>query len=193
MAQRTDVVRNDTRENPWAVTTRQVVYMAIGAALYGLFSWLTTGLRIPGPFNSSVRPGVAIPLFFGAAFGPVVGFFTGFVGNIIGDLLSGYGFSFNWSLGNGLMGLVAGLASYYIRRLDNPRSIAIAVGFAIVGIIVGMGFASFTDIWFYNINLEAAWAEFVPIFIANSLSAIVLIPVLAIAWEAVRARTGQTA
>lgn len=192
MAQRTDVMRADTRDNPWSVGTREVVYMAIGAALYGIFSWMTAGLRIPGPFNSSVRPGVAIPLFFGAAFGPVVGFFSGFVGNIIGDLLSGYGFSFNWSLGNGLMGLVAGLASFYIRRLDNPRSIAIAVGFAILGIIVGMGFASVTDIWFYNIGgLEAAWAEFVPIFIANSLSAIVLIPVLAIAWEAVRTRTGQ--
>ena len=61
------------------------------------------------------------------------------------------------------------------------------MGFAILGIIVGMGFASFTDIWFYNINLEAAWAEFVPVFIANSLSAIVLIPVRAIAWE----RCGQ--
>jgi energy-coupling factor transport system substrate-specific component len=141
-----------------------------------------------------VRPGVAIPLFFGAAFGPVVGFFSGFVGNIIGDLLSGYGFSFNWSLGNGLMGLVAGLASFYIRRLDNPRSIAIAVGFAILGIIVGMGFASVTDIWFYNIEgLGAAWAEFLPVFVSNSLSAIVLIPVLAIAWEAVRTRTGQAA
>src|SRR6476661_3750654 len=126
MAQRVDITTSRESSKPWAIGTRQVVYMAIGAALYGLFSWATAGLRIPGPFNSSIRPGVAIPLFFGAAFGPIVGFFSGFVGNIIGDLLSGYGFSFNWSLGNGLMGLIAGLAAYVIRRMDNPRAIILA-------------------------------------------------------------------
>lgn len=191
MAQRTDIGQSTAPAGPWAVGTREVVYMAIGAALYGVLSAATAGLRIPGPFNSSVRPGVVIPLFFGAVFGPVVGFFTGFVGNVIGDLLSGYGFSWNWSLGNGLMGLVAGLAVLYVRRLDTPRAIAIAVGFAILGIIVGMGFASFTDIWVSAMDLNAAWAEFLPVFISNTLAAVILIPVLSLAYEQVRARTGQ--
>jgi energy-coupling factor transport system substrate-specific component len=191
MAQRTDIVQDKTQSNPWSVGTREVVYMGIGAALYGLFSWATAGLRIPGPFASQIRPGVAIPLFFGAVFGPVVGFFTGFVGNVIGDLLSGYGFSWNWSLGNGLMGLIAGLASFYIRRMDNPRSIAIAVGFAILGIIVGIGFASFTDIWVYSMTPDAAWVEFYPIAISNAIAAIVLVPLLGVAYESVRVRSGQ--
>ena len=191
MAQRTDIIGSAERTNPWSVGTRQVVYMAIGAALYGLFAWATAALRIPGPFNSQIRPGVAIPLFFGAAFGPVVGFFSGFVGNIIGDLLSGYGFSWNWSLGNGIMALIAGLSVYYVRQLNTPRAIAIAVGFSILGIIIGMGFAAFTDPFVYGITLEAAWAEFLPVVVSNALAAIVLIPILSIAWEAVRARTGQ--
>ena len=186
MAQRTDIAGSTERTNPWAVSTRQVVYMAIGAALYGLFSWATSALRIPGPFNSQIRPGVAIPLFFGAAFGPIVGFFSGFVGNIIGDLLSGY-----WSLGNGIMGLIAGLSVYYAPRLNAARPIAIAVGFSILGIIVGMGFAAFTDPFVYGITVEAAWAEFLPVFISNAIAAIILIPILSVAWEAVRARTGQ--
>ena len=191
MAQRTDLVEDRARSNPWLVGTRQVVYMAIGAALYGLFSWATAGLRIPGPFNSSIRPGVAIPLFFGGAFGPVVGFFTGFVGNIIGDLLSGYGFSFNWSVGNGLMGLVAGLAVYVTRQLNSPRDIAKAVGFALLGIVVGIGFASFTDIWFYSIAPDAVWGEFYPVAITNAIAAVVLIPILSVAYAGVRTRTGQ--
>ncbi len=191
MAQRTDIVGNTERPNPWSVSTRQVVYMAIGAALYGLFSVATAALRIPGPFNSSIRPGVAIPLFFGAAFGPIVGFFSGFVGNIIGDLLSGYGFSWNWSLGNGIMGLIAGLSVYYVTRLDKPRAIAIAVGFSILGIIVGMGFAAFTDPFVYGITLEAAWSEFLPVLLSNAIAAIILVPILSVAWEAVRARIGQ--
>src|SRR5690349_17836253 len=94
------------RASAWAVGTRQVVFMAIGAALYGVLGWVTSFLRIPGPFNSQIRPAVVIPMFFGAIFGPWVGFFTGFVGNVIIDLLSGYGFSWNWSLGNGLLGLI---------------------------------------------------------------------------------------
>ena len=58
----------------------------------------------------------------------------------------GYGFLWNWNVGNGLMGFVAGLASYYLTRLDSIRNVAIAVGFALLGIVVGMGFASVTDI-----------------------------------------------
>jgi energy-coupling factor transport system substrate-specific component len=192
MAQRTDIMGGSKASSgPWMVGTREVVYMAIGAALYGLFSWATTGLRIPGPFNSSIRPGVAIPLFFGAVFGPVVGFFSGFVGNIIGDLLSGYGFSWNWSLGNGLMGLVAGLAAYYIKKIDNPRSMVIAVIFSIVGIIIGMGFASFSDMWVSGYTAAASWEQFLPIFVSNSIAAIILVPLLGYAYESVRARSGQ--
>jgi energy-coupling factor transport system substrate-specific component len=191
MALRTDVAGAREEPRPWSVGTREVVYMAIGAALYGIFAWATAGLRIPGPFNSQIRPGVAIPLFFGAAFGPVVGFFSGFVGNIIADLLSGYGFSWNWSLGNGLMGLIAGLTVLYVRRLNDARSIGIAVGFSLLGIIVGMGFAAFTDIWVYGITPLAAWEEFVPVALTNAIAAIVLVPILSVAWEAVRTRTAQ--
>jgi len=49
-------------------------------------------------------------MFFGYAFGPVVGFFTGAVGNMVGDALTGFGLSPQWSIGNGLVGFIAGLA-----------------------------------------------------------------------------------
>jgi len=38
-----------------------------------------------------------------------VGFFTGAVGNMFGDALTGFGLSPQWSIGNGLVGLIAGL------------------------------------------------------------------------------------
>ena len=44
----------------------------------------------------------------GVAYGPWAGLLAGFIGNTLGDALSGWGFYWNWSLGNGLMGLVAG-------------------------------------------------------------------------------------
>ncbi len=190
---RRTAVRDEGRKNPWSVGTRELLAMAVGAVLYGLFGWATSGLKIPGPFNSTIRPGVAIPLFFGAAFGPVVGFVVGFAGNLIGDLLSGYGFIWNWDVGNGLMGLVAGLTVYYVNRLDKGGNLAIATGFALLGIVVGMGFASVTDIWVDpNVgNLEEAWSEFYPVTISNAISAIVLVPLLGASYESLVVRPDE--
>ena len=108
----------------WEVTSRTIVYAAIGAALYGIL--LVAQVPIPGS-TVSVRPAFALVPFFGYAFGPIVGFFTGFVGNAIGDQISGWGAltSWNWSLANGFVGLIAGLAPLYLARwVDGiaPRS-----------------------------------------------------------------------
>ena len=89
-----------TRENKmWEVGTREVVYMAIGAALYAIFSYLFNGtvFVVPSLSQVSLRPAIAIPMFFGYAFGPVVGFFTGAVGNMFGDALTGFGLSPQWA------------------------------------------------------------------------------------------------
>jgi hypothetical protein len=101
-----------TRNNKaWEIGTRQVVWMAIGAALYAVFSWLFNGtvFVVPSISQVALRPAIAIPMFFGYAFGPVVGFFSGAVGNIFGDALTGFGLSPQWSIANGLIGFIAGL------------------------------------------------------------------------------------
>lgn len=101
-----------TRESPaWEVGTRQVVWMAIGAALYAVFSFLFNGtvFVVPSLSQVALRPAIAIPMFFGYAFGPVVGFFTGAIGNTFGDALTGFGLFPQWSIGNGLVGMIAGL------------------------------------------------------------------------------------
>ena len=101
-----------TRDNAaWEVGTRQVVWMAIGAALYAVFSFLFNGtvFVVPSLSQVALRPAIAIPMFFGYAFGPVVGLFTGAIGNTFGDALTGFGLFPQWSMGNGLVGFVAGL------------------------------------------------------------------------------------
>jgi uncharacterized membrane protein len=67
------------------------------------------GFVIPSLSQVSLRPAIAIPMFFGYAFGPVVGFFTGAVGNMFGDALTGFGLSPQWSIGNGLVGFISGM------------------------------------------------------------------------------------
>lgn len=105
----------------WEIGTRQVVWMAIGAALYAVFSFLFNGtvFVVPSLSQVSLRPAIAIPMFFGYAFGPVVGFFTGAVGNMFGDALTGFGLSPQWSIGNGLVGFIAGMALLF---KDKKRS-----------------------------------------------------------------------
>ncbi len=98
----------------WRFGTKEVVYAAIGAALYAVVTWAFNVWQIPGAGNVGIRPAVVIPMFFGIAFGPIVGLITGFVGNILADLLSGYGFWIWWDLGNGIMGLIPGLFSVLI-------------------------------------------------------------------------------
>ena len=105
-----------TRQNAiWQVGTREVVYMAIGAALYAIFSYLFNGtvFVVPSASQVALRPAIVIPMFFGYAFGPVVGFFSGAVGNMFGDALTGFGLSPQWSVGNGLVGFIAGLAMLF--------------------------------------------------------------------------------
>lgn len=90
------------------VDSRAIVRMATGAALYGVFSWLTNVLPLPSVSLISVRPAIVIPIFFGLLWGPWVGFFVGGMGNLIGDTLSGIGFYPVWDLGNAVVGGCAG-------------------------------------------------------------------------------------
>jgi uncharacterized membrane protein len=120
------VVYYATRDNAaWEVGTRQVVWMAIGAALYAIFSWLFNGsvFVVPSISQVALRPAIAIPMFFGYAFGPVVGFFTGAVGNMFGDALTGFGLSPQWSIGNGLIGFISGCWMLFRDRKQSMNTV----------------------------------------------------------------------
>ncbi|MDX1600453.1 MAG: ECF transporter S component [Anaerolineales bacterium] len=137
-----------TRENDaWVVGTREVVYMAIGAALYAIFSYLFNGtvFAVPSVSQVALRPAIAIPMFFGYAFGPVVGFFSGAVGNMFGDALTGFGLSPQWSVGNGLVGLVAGMAALYDDKRKGLNNVLI-----VSAVLAGIA----TALWVLNPNLS---------------------------------------
>jgi uncharacterized membrane protein len=118
----------------WKVGTREVVYMAIGAALYGVLSWATNVIQLPSVSLVALRPAIVIPIFFGVVFGPAVGFFSGFVGNILGDALTGWGVFPIWDIGNGLIGLVAGLSMAFANRKRSLDALVVLVG--AIGIIL---------------------------------------------------------
>jgi uncharacterized membrane protein len=134
----------------FSISTRDVVMMAIGAGLYGVLSWVFNIVPVPSVSLVSLRPVVAIPIFFGFAFGPAVGFFTGAFGNVLGDALTGWGVFPVWDIGNGLIGLVPGLAGMYIAgRVRGGRQILLWVSAAVllVGVILPLVSPEIIDPW----------------------------------------------
>jgi uncharacterized membrane protein len=240
------------QSSAWEVATRQVVYMAIGAALYGVFNYIFNTIPMPSVSQVSLRPSICIPVFFGYAFGPVVGFFTGAVGNILGDFLTGWGVYPAWDMGNGLLGMVPGLVMLFAdkkRSLNfltglvavliiiaagliflNPQVVgpwtgeiedfsfwawAFIIGGVVVivgrfllervsvdlaainlwgtlGIIIGIGFASLSDMWVNGYSFYTAIiGEFAPAAGPNILNSMILSPILLAAYQAIQTRTGR--
>jgi energy-coupling factor transport system substrate-specific component len=174
------------------VSSRTIVYAAIGAALYavlGLFNFV-----LPGTQNVYVRPAYALVPFFGYAFGPIVGFFTGFVGNIAIDQLTGYGAftAWNWSLANGFAGLLAGIIPVAIgTRLGGANKLVTAAIVAVLATVIGFAFV-FTDIWVFGTDPSAALTgSYIPVIIANVLSAVILTPILVAVWGPIQEQIGR--
>ncbi len=165
----------------WEVGTREVVMMAIGAVLYGIFSWATNVFQLPSVSFVALRPAVAIPIFMGLAFGPVVGFFSGAVGNIIGDALTGWGVFPVWDLGNGLMGMIPGLILAWKtvedrRRVTNQMLIVVAV-LMLIFVVLTVAFP----------GVEHPWAgttagQWTPVLL------ILLVALVAVAWFFLRSK-----
>jgi energy-coupling factor transport system substrate-specific component len=187
----TSVMQEDRGAGMWEVTTRVIVYAAIGAALYGVAAFFS--FLIPGTANVSVRPAFALVTFFGFAFGPIVGFFTGFVGNAIADQISGWGLltSWNWSLANGFAGLLAGVFGVTLAKAIPNRLVLAAVASALA-VVIGFLFV-FTDIWLGTADdaSVAFTANYLPVVIANLIAACILTPILVAAWEPIKESMGR--
>jgi uncharacterized membrane protein len=198
-------------------------------------------------------------MFFGFAFGPVVGFFSGAVGNMFGDALTGFGLSPQWSIGNGLVGFISGMwmlfankkksmdmvfyisaalavltaLLYFLNRnqanmmffdpannifgdsqislfagiailvgfvlvlivrfaFSSNEDIATAVTWAMLGNILGILFASLSDIWINGFSLPAAIVgEFLPAAGPNLIFAAILVPLLVVAYASVKKQSGR--
>ena len=186
----------DTQDGTWSITTRTIVYSAIGAALYAVFNLISFSFAIPGTQEVNVRPHYGLLTFFGFAFGPVVGFLTGLVGNIVGDFLSGYGAftSWHWSLANGVAGLLAGLLGIWFagRATSTGQRALWAAVAGVIATVIGF-IVIFLGLWVtpemdFNAILTT---EYIPVIVANSIAAAIVTPILVFAWEPIRDQLGR--
>ena len=186
----------DQSDGTWSITTRVIVYAAIGAALYAVFNFISFGFVLPGTQEVNVRPHYGMLTFFGFAFGPVVGFLTGLIGNIVGDFLSGYGAftSWHWSLANGVAGLLAGVFGvYFAGRAASTGSRALWAAVAgvlatVIGFIVIFLGLVVTPEMSFNAILTT---EYFPVILSNSIAAAIVTPILVFAWEPLREQLGR--
>jgi energy-coupling factor transport system substrate-specific component len=167
-------------------STKQIVAMAVGTALYGALTIPFNIITIPGVSQVAVRPTVAIPMLFGFVFGPITGFVAGLLGNVLSDAVSFGVFNWEWSIGNGLIGAIPGIAYFVIKRTDwtKVRGLASASVLAIVASIIGIGFAAMMD-FALQIGLstmEAALAEFYSAGATDAVNGAILTPILLYAY-----------
>jgi len=183
-------------EGTWSVTTRVIVYAAIGAALYAVFNFIAFGIAVPWSNEVSVRPHYGLLTFFGFAFGPVVGFLTGFVGNVLGDQLSNYGAftSWQWSVANGLVGLICGLFPVWMAsRMTTGSSRAHTAAVAgVVATVIGFLFIFVEVVTQQEMSFNGILTtEYIPVIIVDSIAAAIVTPILVLAWEPLKEQIGR--
>ena len=179
----------------WEFGTRQVVYSAIGAALYGVLNWIFNSMPIPGATLISFRPSVVVPFFMGIVFGPGTGFFTGCIGNVLGDVLSGYGFFWGWDLGNGLLGLLPPLLFFRPDGLAKSSGgfVGVAIAVTVTSCVALAVPALIVDPFVLgNIDLRGGFiTEWVPAVLGDTIIGVLLTPPLLRSWNAYRGRAGR--
>ncbi len=178
----------------WNIGVRQVVYMALGIALYAILNIIFNLVQLPNAGGGAIalRPGIVIPLFFGAVFGPIVGLFVGGVGNIISDLISFHSFYWNWDVGNALFGFIIGLVVLFTAgRYKTTRAIVLAEIASVIAVVVGIGFAAYNDIWVSKISVGAATSEFIVAGVPDLINGLILLPIVIIAYNAAARSRGR--
>jgi energy-coupling factor transport system substrate-specific component len=90
------------------------------------------------------------------------------------------------------MGLVAGLVASQIINYRDGKSILKAELFCTLGILIGMGVASVSEMWVSGADINTViYANFTPSVITNLINGLILVPILMVAYHAVLSRSGR--
>lgn len=142
------------------LTTKHVVAIGIGAALYGVLSAVSLPI---GP-NTSLRIAVTLLTIFGALFGPVVGFLVGFIGHSLNDTMMYGGVWWSWVMLSAMIGFSMGFI-----KLDksfdpehgilNKKHIVKLYIYAVIGMVLAGLAAYIGDVFFYGEPSNKVWIQ----------------------------------
>ena len=161
--------------------TKTIVGVAIGAALFGVLMNYG-GIKVTT--NTSLTSAYIVPAIVGALFGPLPAGLAAGLGNCVADLLGGWGFWFDWSLGNFVAGYFAGLVGLFGADVAsgefNIKDAIIYVVCCVVGCALGFGLVTpvLTYLW-YSSELTITWIQAEAAIISDASVLIVVgLPVL---------------
>lgn len=172
--------------------TKTIVAIAIGAALFGV---LMVWGSIPVFTNTSLTSAMVVPVVVGALFGPLPAFATLLVGNCLADLIGGWGFWFDWSVGNGVLGLFVGLLPMYGADIKNGifkvKHAVIYTICCILGNAIAFGIVTpVMTALFYSADLEITFIQSLAGGLSNTAVLVIIgIPVLVLLSKRYASRT----
>lgn len=161
--------------------TKTIVGVAVGAALFGV---LMNYGSIRVFTNTSLTTAMIVPVIVGALFGPLPAAVAAGVGNVIADLIGGWGFWFDWSIGNAVLGLCVGALPLYGAYIEDGifevKHMMIYAVTVVLGCALAFGLVTpfFTYLW-YGGELSITLVQGVVGSVSNIIALLVLgIPVL---------------
>ena len=161
--------------------TITLVSVAVGAALFGV---LMVFGSIPVFTNTYLTTAMIVPVVVGGMFGSLPAFATMLIGNMLADLIGGWGFWFDWSIGNGILGLFIGALPLYGAKIDegifNVKHAIIYAVLCIIGNAIAFGIVTpiMTSI-FYSADLEITFIQAFASGVSNTAVLVIVgIPLL---------------
>jgi len=161
--------------------TITLVSVAVGAALFGV---LMVFGSIPIFTNTYLTSAMIVPVVVGGMFGSLPAFTTMLLGNVLADLIGGWGFWFDWSIGNGVLGLFIGALPLYGAKIDegifNVKHAIIYAVLCVIGNALAFGIITpiLTSI-FYSADLEITFLQAFASGVSNTAVLVIVgIPLL---------------
>ncbi len=161
--------------------TKTIVGVAVGVALFGV-------LMVYGSItvftNTKFTIAMVVPVIVGGLFGPLPAALAAGLGNVLADLIGGWGFWFDWSIGNAVLGLIVGSLKLYGANIEEgvftPKQMVIYVICCVVGNALAFGVVTpIMTTLFYGGELEITFIQSLAGGISNTAVLVIIgIPLL---------------
>ena len=172
---------------------KNVVAVGIGAALFfvlGRFVAIPSGIP-----NTNITLQYAILGLLAVMYGPVAGGLIGFIGHTLIDLSWGGSPWWSWVIASTVVGVVVGLLSKKIKLNEGEFGKKEIITFAIVNIVANVVawivIAPVLDILIYAEPANKVFAQGAMAAVVNSLTAVVVGALLAVAYSKTIAKKGS--
>lgn len=159
-----------------------ILFCLATGVLYGCFNFISGCVHPPGCSFVELRPQVALPIFVGIVHGPVAGFVVGCLGDRTGYALQGLDIfhAWNWSIGNGFIGMIPGLARFWgIQKVRSGRDFQLVLLLIFLASSLPIIFAASLDTLFSNISfIDSTYTLILPAFITDAIFGLLLVPAM---------------